>query len=208
MAFEGRMSETIQQYPLTAFFFFPITPYANERSLLVPVTIKLTHWWVVSAQLWYLWVSGQFLLVNMVLYMVLMMFYCMICRWGTRGLWWVYGILYNFTVDTLCVSIVVVSHASAAKWPLKDECPRASNSIHTLLSSFSPSPLCWQKITSGTCYYKAYPLMSGFSPVVIPMGKWAIFTCKYGSVNGFNDVLLYDMPMGNEGFVVSGWYSI
>ena len=49
--------------------------------------------------------------------------------------------------------------------------------------------------------------MSGFSPVVIPMGKWAIFTCKYGSVNGFN-VLLYDMPMGNEGFVVSGWYSI
>ena len=73
---------------------------------------------------------------------------------------------------------------------------------------FPHHPLCRRKVTSGTCYYKAYPLMSGFSPVVIPMGKWAIFTCKYGSVNGFNDVLLYDMLMGNEGFVASGWYSI
>ena len=71
---------------------------------------------------------------------------------------------------------------------------------------FPHHPLCRRKVTSGTYFYKAYPLLSGFSPVVIPMGKWPIFTCKYGSVNGFN-VLLYDMQMGNEGFVVSRWYS-
>ena len=33
----------IQRYPLFAFFFFPITPYVDESSLLVPASVKLAR---------------------------------------------------------------------------------------------------------------------------------------------------------------------